>query len=287
MSHLARHCDHQLLHAAAWAEFSSHVASLRAAGKHEEVARLCRSVVEIQHLPITVGLERTQPGMQPVAQAVCCQDPCQRCSENRGGFRFPWVGTWTRRGTIVVPGSSAAEAWDRHSRVEGTLDLLELEMLGDEKTPADFSPPAWTRTVRLAADLLGCATRQQVFTLWRTWQLGCDVWQDPRQQGSSATGPRKQARRALVAWMEGAELLPRMHLAKPCFNCCTPCRRICGDCGQSYCSPCSRLSAKPICCPKDFQGEAIHAEVPPLQLGQRDADVFRTLVQAYQNRVNP
>lgn len=140
MSKSARHCSFQLLHAPAWADFAAHVASLRRDGKELEITRLCKSVVEIQHVPIAVGLERTSAGMPPILQAVCCSNPCQRCLEGKGGFRFPWVGTWTRRGTIVVPGSSASEAWDRCSRVEGTLDLLELEMLGDGKTPGRFQP---------------------------------------------------------------------------------------------------------------------------------------------------
>ena len=33
-----------------------------------------------------------------------------RCMSFRGSFVFPWIGTWTRRGTVVVPGSSAAQA---------------------------------------------------------------------------------------------------------------------------------------------------------------------------------
>ena len=34
------------------------------------------------------------------------QIPCTRCERRLGGFRFPWLGTWTRRAVVAQTGTS-------------------------------------------------------------------------------------------------------------------------------------------------------------------------------------
>lgn len=276
---LAVHCPYPLLHAAAWSDFAKHVADLKRKGRGSEALRLWASVVEFQHMPPTTALDATAPGMPPLRQAACVNQPCLRCEEHRGGFQFPWIGPWTSKGVLVVPGATVEEAWRRREELQDKLDLLELRMLSDDKTATDFCPALWYKAVQLAAPLLGCASKQQVFAIWRQWQRGYAVWRDPLHVGPEVDPEREMARQAMVAWLEAAQANPTTHLAKPCFHCKTPCRRVCGDCGQGYCLVCFRLDPRPFCCPQDYWGEAIHGVLPALRVGQRDADVLRHLVR--------
>ena len=71
---------------------------------------LWQSVVVFEHYPPAPRVVGGPPEFPPLRQQACSVSMCPRCMGFRGGFVFPWIGTWTRRGTVVVPGSSAAGA---------------------------------------------------------------------------------------------------------------------------------------------------------------------------------
>eukprot|EP00434_Breviolum_minutum_P003606 symbB.v1.2.003175.t1/scaffold173.1/size339812/18 len=192
----------------------------------EKALQLWASVVEFQHMPPTTALDATATGMPPLRQAACVNQPCARCEEKRGGFQFPWIGPWTSKGVLVVPGATVEGAWRRREELQDKLDLLELRMLSDDKTATDFCPALWYKAVQLAAPLLGCASKQQVFEIWRQWQRGYAVWRDPLHVGPEVDPEREMARQAMVTCLEAAQDNPTTHLAKPCFHCKTPCRRV-------------------------------------------------------------
>ena len=106
---LAAYTRYQVIHAAAWMEFSAHLQELVAEGREREALRLWASVVELVHLG-SPGQPLSIAGFPPVRRFVCTNIPCARCTERRGGFQFPWVGVWNRRCLLVPsplsPGSS-------------------------------------------------------------------------------------------------------------------------------------------------------------------------------------
>ena len=126
---VAVHTYEPLLATAAWLDTAQHLRALMAAGQTVAAWRIFASVVEIRHAPAGPVLSSTIPGLPPFRRVPCVAADCARCREGRGGFQFPFVGLWTRRGVFPPPDANGAEAWERLARwlATETCDLLSLE----------------------------------------------------------------------------------------------------------------------------------------------------------------
>ena len=287
---MAAHCNEPVLHAAAYTAFESHIQKLLEQGQRELALQLWGSVVEIKHLPIGEPTLAQVQGMPPMRWTVCCQAECVRCEHHRGGYQFPWIGIWTKPGTLVQHGASAVEAWQRYGEIDGTMDLLQVNMVASGLQADDLCPRPWFSTLQLASPSLGCATLEAVVLQWRTWQCGSQTWINPASDRqleplAALAEKRQVARRALEGWLALARLHPRECLSPACLGCGTPSRRICATCHQSFCQSCLLSPRRPYCCDDDEGDDQGHFEVPALRPGQRDADLFRLLIT--RGRVTP
>ena len=113
-AHVAMFTATEVLSAAAFLEFRPQVDALLAQGGWAGALRLWSSVVMFEHMPPS-----TRPGDGPSV--------CPRCDQGRGGYLFPWIGIWNHRGTVVPSGLTPQQAWDRHARLEASMDLLLLQ----------------------------------------------------------------------------------------------------------------------------------------------------------------
>ena len=131
----AAHTDVELLHAAAYYEFKTHVEGLLHRGLVAQATRLWASVCP--H-PIGLGVQ----GLPPFRRSPCMEENCRRCNEYLGGFKFPWIGTWNSSAVLALPGSDPRLAWQSYyDRLgEAKLDLLLIEPLRTHWTARDFAP---------------------------------------------------------------------------------------------------------------------------------------------------
>ena len=112
-----------------------------------------------------------------------CMPP--RCDQGRGGYVFPWVGIWNRRGTIVPPGFTPQQAWDRHARLDASMDLLLLQPYRTPYSADDFVPSyLWEFQQKVPGDfdLSPLQTFQsEVLYYMRHWILGSPhgLWSNP------------------------------------------------------------------------------------------------------------
>jgi hypothetical protein len=128
--HVAVHTDQVLLSTGAWMDFSQHVHTLLLDGKDEEARTLWDSVFEVVHMGVDPSTPVLQsPDMPPIRRMPCCKTPCARCENRRGGFQFPFIGTWTHRAVFAQEALSVASNWDRyHAHPHETLDLVAVQM---------------------------------------------------------------------------------------------------------------------------------------------------------------
>ena len=152
VSRLAIHTDAQVLHMGALLEFRKRLRELVAAGEHHEAALLWGSVLEIQHYPppppgLIEGLP--PPGVLAVRTMPCSEVGCQPCLQDRGGFRFAFVGTYARRSVVVAAGVSPAQAWDDfHSHEEPRLAAVDVLNLASGVWPTELLPDHINKLLR-------------------------------------------------------------------------------------------------------------------------------------------
>lgn len=283
----AVHTDAPILSAAAVSEFLSYVQKLVAEGDGDTALALWCSVVEIVHLPPPPGNILEIPGFPPMLRIGCADTECRRCAEQRGGFRFPWIGCWTRRGTLVRPEATPAEAWSEHSRQEDTLDLLLVETYASGWRLSDLVPPQWRRIMELLGpgDVPGSATTEDALGCWRAWQQGHVCWMDPNvslpSRSAAVQNPRSRAQRTLAMWMDHLLEDDGTMLAAPCLVCGTPSRRVCSGCFLPQCQWCHAAGDQGDCCDEARLDERYFYEVPAMQQGQSRLDLLRRLVRGY------
>ena len=153
---VAVHCKEPLLHAAAFSSFEVYIHGLLEQGRMSDAITLWDSVVEIQHLPIPdEPLLSPIRGLPPMRKSVCCEVGCLRCEQRRGGYRFPWVGVWTRRFAVVWPGAPAVEAWQSFGASTDNMELLQLHMVASDRKAADFCPDPSHTAMQLTSKCLG------------------------------------------------------------------------------------------------------------------------------------
>lgn len=77
------------------------------------------------------------------------------CTARRGGFQFPFIGCWTKRGVLCITDGRAEAARQRYSGWPTTLSRRRALR-------------AWSPSTNI----------NQLFAAWRAWQLGLQVWRD-------------------------------------------------------------------------------------------------------------
>eukprot|EP00438_Fugacium_kawagutii_P008984 Skav223736 [mRNA] locus=scaffold2572:104065:115736:+ [translate_table: standard] len=162
----------KVLHAAAWLDFKTHIAALLQAGKLREAFRCWVSVVEIFHAPWQAPSLGEFDELPPLRRAACGEFPCDRCATRRGGFKFPWLGTWTSRGVLVPHGANPMQAWAHYQRNTEKLDLILLAMYSSPLDADDVCPQEmYGLQLRPAVhpDRPGLADSVEIFAYWRVW----------------------------------------------------------------------------------------------------------------------
>ena len=101
----AVHTDRPTLATAAYMDWSAELRRLHELRHGREVLLHWCHAVEIQHFPPHFDRMPELPGvLPPVRVAACVAANCARCEAGRGGFQFPWIGTFTRRDVLVEAG---------------------------------------------------------------------------------------------------------------------------------------------------------------------------------------
>eukprot|EP00439_Symbiodinium_sp_Y106_P021098 s8749_g2.t1 len=148
-------------------------ASLFAAWASYEAALLWGSVLEIQHVPPVPAdvLDALPPGIPPIRVVPCVDMGCARCREGRGGYQFPFLGTFSRRSVLVAPGTSPSDAWEQHhANASGT----EVNGPPSRSRPTD-RPVQHARHQRHPRGV----TPNQLWRLWRAWHQGERLRKEP------------------------------------------------------------------------------------------------------------
>ena len=112
----------------------------------------------------------------------CAPCPARRWVASEGrGFRFPFVGTYTRSSVVV-----AAHAWeDFHSHKVPRLAAVDVLNLASGLWPTDLLPaPCGSQSHPRGA------TPAQLWVVWRQWQQGRQAWREPAYE-------------AVPSWVEG------------------------------------------------------------------------------------
>ena len=246
-SRLAVHTNVQLLHPAALLEFRRYLRELVEAGSTYEAALLWGSVLEVQHYPPPPAglLEGLPEGVPPIRTVPCAEVDCARCLAGRGGFRFPFVGTYARRSIVVSADMSPAQAWDGYHRGgEVRLNVADVFNLGSGLWPTDLLPDHVNRLLHHveSQEHARGATPSQLWRLWRAWQCGELLWREPAYYpvpswGEGRRDGRARAHRAfwylLGALEAGLAILPA-----PCSSCGLPSVLQCRLCQSPACLDC-------------------------------------------------
>ena len=99
---VAVHTEFKMLSTAAWWDFKQHIIRVQARGDRVATLRLWQSVGMVCIFPRKNGESAFEvPGLPPILLLPCTEDQCQRCRDRVGGFRFSWIGIWTRRHEMV------------------------------------------------------------------------------------------------------------------------------------------------------------------------------------------
>ena len=236
---IAIHTNEALLSTGAWMDFASHVRKLSFMGKHDEARRLWDSVFEVVHLgidPSTPVLQ--QLDMPPIRRVPCCCSNCERCSHGRGGFKFPFIGVWTRRAVFPRDGATVAATWDRyHATPDETMDLLALNMLASGSCVEDFAPPHMDRLVARMGRGEDGVSLDYVFAQWRFWCLGTGLWREPAFFMPDEQSTRCEAGRFLRLLL-GANEAQLPWIPPICVACSWPRFSECPGCGTHWCDEC-------------------------------------------------
>ena len=286
---LVVHTVDKVLHPGARHDFQQYVESLVKDGQREEAAELWSAVAEVQHLPVPGVPVLDCRELGSMAAIVCTEVDCIRCREHRGGYRFPWIGRWSRSAVLPREGADPPEAWREWSECETKLDLLQLAMHDSGRRIQDFLPPEWSEVLSRASSFPGCAPLGRVFEVWRTWQLGSPVWIDPfsvpaPSRSEALAGNWSRAHRAMLSWLDAD---PYLLLPRTCIQCGEASRNVCGDGMEAVCHTCldeARAARGPIlgqisCCMEMASGEGVRSTAPPLRPGQTWREVAQAILQ--------
>ena len=239
----AVHTDRPTLATAAHMDWSAELRRLHELRHGREVLLHWCHAVEIQHFPPHFDRMPELPGvLPPVRVAACVAANCARCEAGRGGFQFPWIGTFTRRDVLVEAGIPPQVAWARVSACSECLSAEEVRQASSGLTVDDVAPSHINRLVAVLADQQErgnprLATADDLWQVWRTWQRGERRWREPAYEPvagreTAIRDPVARAGRALWFWL-GSIISPcavstvlLCHICHRfvCFDCTRPCR---------------------------------------------------------------
>ena len=253
---IAVHTDEALLSTGAWMDFSAHVLQLQLRGEHDKAWNLWDSVFEVVHL----GIDPATPVLQnldlpPVRRMPCCRPHCERCSQGRGGFRFPFIGVWTRKAVFPRDGATVAATWDRyHNTPHDTLDRLQIHMLASGHGVESFVPPHMDRLARRLGRGEDGISLDFLFSRWRFWCLGTGLWDEPAFFMPEEQHPRCDAGRFLRMLL-GANEASEPYIPAICLACEWPRFSECPGCGTHWCDSCrGHLEFCPFCGDSSSEG---------------------------------
>ena len=241
--HVAIHTRAEILHTAAWLDFSNYVRSLLRLGRLVEARTLWESVVEVIHNGTNPNVEVLGiPELPGILRMPCMESPCVRCDTRRGGFKFPFVGIWTRTAVLAQMGDSAQLLWERYHGSEETFELLALQRLVSGVTRDQLVPSHVGRALSRFAPGRDGFTLQEFFELWRAWQVGSYLWREPwmgYRQLLRANSDQLRAGAALRVVL-GAVEVGEAWIPGPCRLCWMPSFTTCPGCGGDVCEDCRR-----------------------------------------------
>ena len=180
----AVHTDRPTLATAAYMDWSAELRRLHELRHGREVLLHWCDAVEIQHFPPHFDRIPELPGiLPPVRVAACVAANCAR-EAGRGGFQFPWIGTFTRRDVLLEAGIPPQVAWARVSACNAYLSAEEVRQVSSGLTVDDVAPSHVNRLVAALADQQErgnprLATADDLWKVWRTWQRGERRWREP------------------------------------------------------------------------------------------------------------
>ena len=126
----------------AYLDFQSRVRELIAAGDRGGALMLWNSVVEVLHHPARQGWALHGERELPLLRVAPCVGYSRaRCHNQRGGFRFPWIGVWTRRSVLAQPGAHPVRASVAYHGDPERFTLAEVQAVGTSLTADDLVPP--------------------------------------------------------------------------------------------------------------------------------------------------
>ena len=137
---IASHTTHVVLSSAAFADFQAEVVRRQATGDAQGALRLWTSAVEVVHKPWGRLPMVRPPGLPPLRWAPCMDATCVRCLGQQGGFKFPWLGPWTRRRVLVANGISPNDAWEALAASDTKLDGILVAAYSSGLSAEDIAP---------------------------------------------------------------------------------------------------------------------------------------------------
>lgn len=256
---VAMHTDVAILHAAAVTEFLGHVQ--RSNNQREEAMELWQSVVEVVHFPHHQAM-----CWKPLASDQCYRSdvPIQNvadASRNGVGFRFPWLGVWTRCGTLVRTGLFERTHGVITAKAKGrwTCSWSRPMLRG-------IVPPQWRQVMAALGpgDVPGSASKADAISVFQCGAIGkwgTSVGWTPLSHCPPGVRPLvvpSTRHRGLAYWFDGlVEGTPYM-LAPPCLRCGTPSRRVCAGCFKPQCYECYWAGDQRDCCDERPRGGRCH-----------------------------
>ena len=260
--HVAMFTAAEVLSSAAFIEFRRQVDALLARGDRAGALRLWSSVVLFEHMPPSSRAGDGPVGFPPMRISVCPKSACPRCDQGRGGYVFPWVGIWNRRGTIVPPGFTPQQAWDRHARLDAAMDLLLLQPYRTPCSAEIFVPICGSSSRRFPGILTSCPCKPFNLKFSTTcgagsWDHHTGLWSNPFRaplpdiehlpRHLDALHPKIRAHRALRGWL-GSSINGESEFPPACCGCGDPTYRQCLGCIKGVCSACFPvLQICPVC----------------------------------------
>ena len=177
---VAIYTESSVLTPATYADFVSRVRELLLAGERASALTLWESVVEILHHPARGGQQLLGfPDFPPLRVAPCVDMECARCQGQRGGFRFPWRGEWSRRRSVVREGVDPSAAWAAYHGDRSLLALEEVQALAAGPTRDSIVPPDVQSLVDASLHPLSCLSVAELFIHWGVMLQGYRDWYEP------------------------------------------------------------------------------------------------------------
>ena len=264
----AVHTSAVVLSAAALADFCREVDRRMHDGEMDRARRLWQSAVQVVHRPWYLSSMRPV-GLGRLRVAPCMDERCSRCIQERGGFQFPFIGTWTRRSCLPLSGCDPAEAWRTAKSEHARLEPFQVEAFASGIPAAMLSPEAIQQLLDKTTGATGVATFREVFQAWYSFQRGTPLWQDPGlwvlSREAGLRDSRARAQRSLALWLSDLE---RTEGPVPagCVFCGTPTYMCCHSCRGGWCWPCRNEATSCVCCTMSLEDVGwvdIRAAPPP------------------------